>query len=93
MKKNILIIIVAFLIVLVTTFSIFKNNTKETDASKFKKEYESLNNTYNEKSKHDYVKIEIDNDKKIIITSFYLNYNEDTKLVKNYSIKGYLLEK
>lgn len=37
--------------------------------------------------------IEIDNDKKIIITSFYLNYNEDTKLVKNYSIKGYLLEK
>lgn len=37
--------------------------------------------------------IEIDDDKKIIITSFYLNYNEDLELVKNYSIKGYLLEK
>lgn len=37
--------------------------------------------------------IEIDNDKKLIIKSFYLNYNQEAKLVKNYSIKGYLLEK
>lgn len=80
MKKNILIIIVAVLIVLVTTFSIFKNNTNvETDASKFKKEYESLNNTYNESSKHDYVKVEIDNDNPIV----YSNYEEVVDILKN----------
>ncbi len=37
--------------------------------------------------------IEIDSNKKLIIKSFYLNYNPDSKLVKNYSMKGYLLEK
>ena len=37
--------------------------------------------------------IEIDNSKKLIIKSFYLNYNSDSRVVKNYSIKGYWLEK
>lgn len=37
--------------------------------------------------------IEIDSDKKLIIKSFNLNYNPESKIVKNYSIKGYLLEK
>lgn len=37
--------------------------------------------------------IEIDSDKKLIIKSFNLNYNPDSKVVRNYSIRGYLLEK
>ena len=37
--------------------------------------------------------IQIENNKKLIIKSFYLNYDENSKLVKNYSIQGYLLEK
>ena len=37
--------------------------------------------------------IEIDDSKKLMIKSFYLNYNPDLKLVRNYSIKGYLLER
>lgn len=37
--------------------------------------------------------IEIDDNKKLIVKSFYLNYNSDSKLVRNYSIKGYWLEK
>lgn len=37
--------------------------------------------------------IQIENNKKLIIKSFYLKYDEDSKLIKNYSIQGYLLEK
>ncbi len=37
--------------------------------------------------------IEIDSNKKFIIKSFYLRYNEDTKIIENYSINGYVLEK
>lgn len=37
--------------------------------------------------------IEIDSNKKFIIKSFYLRYNEDTKIIENYSINGYALEK
>ncbi len=37
--------------------------------------------------------IQIEDSKKLIIKSFYLNYEEDSKLVKGYSIQGYLLEK
>ena len=37
--------------------------------------------------------IEIDSNKKLIIKSFNLNYNPDSKVVRNYSIRGYLLEK
>lgn len=37
--------------------------------------------------------IQIDDNKKLMIKSFYLNYNSDSNVVKNYSIKGYLLEK
>ena len=36
--------------------------------------------------------IEIDSNKKFIIKSFYLRYNEDTKIIENYSINGYALE-
>jgi len=37
--------------------------------------------------------IDVDNNKRIIIKSFYLRYDEDRKIVENYSINGYLLEK
>ena len=38
-------------------------------------------------------KIEIDSDKKLIIKSFNLHYNPNSKIVRDYSVKGYLLEK
>ena len=37
--------------------------------------------------------IEIDSDKKLIIKSFNLHYNPNSKIVRDYSVKGYLLEK
>ncbi len=37
--------------------------------------------------------IEIDSNKKLMLQSFYMNYDPASKLVKNYSMKGYLLEK
>ncbi len=37
--------------------------------------------------------IVIDSNKKIILDSFYISYNESTNEVENYSIDGYLLEK
>lgn len=37
--------------------------------------------------------IEIDSDKKLIIKSLNLHYNPNSKIVRDYSVKGYLLEK
>lgn len=37
--------------------------------------------------------IAIDDNQKLIIKSFYLNYHLDSKVVSNYSIRGYLLKK
>lgn len=75
-------------------------NSNETINADLSGEFEKYIKTYidlGENELEEYFKnhneIEIDNDKKLIIKSFYLNYNQEAKLVKNYSIKGYLLEK
>lgn len=71
--------------------------TIEIDALEEFKEYV---NTYMDSGKEEldeyfdaHHEIEIDSDKKLIIKSFSLNYNPDSKIVRNYSMKGYLLEK
>lgn len=77
----------------------YQDSTKtiEIDALEEFKEYV---NTYMDLGKEELkeyfeqnYEIEIDSDKKLIIKSFNLHYNPQSKIVKNYSIKGYLLEK
>lgn len=72
-------------------------DTIEIDVLKEMKEYINI---YMDSGKEELKKyfeahheIEIDDSKKIMIKSFYLNYHSDSKVVSNYSIKGYLLEK
>jgi thiol-disulfide isomerase/thioredoxin len=66
MKKEIIIItILAVLTVLLSCLKIYKNNETQSDNIKFKEEYESLNDTYNEKTGKNYMSISIDEDNKI----------------------------
>ena len=74
MKKRIVIIIVLILMILITCLIINiknKTNIEESDAIKFKNEYESLNNTS--------IKVNISEDNIIE----YANYNETINLIKN----------
>lgn len=63
-------------------------------------EFKEYVNTYIDSGKEEldeyfdaHHEIEIDDSKKLMIKSFYLNYNPDSKVVRNYSVKGYLLKK
>lgn len=73
-----------------------KYNVEADLSSQFEKYVNSYINAGTDEMKQ-YLKenneFEIDNNKKFIIKSFYLRYNEATGIVENYSINGYLLEK
>lgn len=74
----------------------FEYNIEANLTNQFEKYVNSYINTGNDEMQQYFKEnneIEIDSNKKFIIKSFYLNYIEDTGIVKNYSIKGYVLEK
>ena len=79
MKKKILILIIIIVVVILGIggyFLIF-NKEKNTDALKFKKEYESLNNTIRESDKEKYNNVTIDKDNPIK----YVTVDEAIKLL------------
>ena len=74
-KKMILATILAAILVLISCFAL---SIKPSDASKFKKEYESLNDKKNDKDK-EYVYLEVDKDNPFV----YATYDEIIDILKN----------
>lgn len=85
MKENKSVILITSIIIVILGIILgiifLKKDNLETDAIRFKKEYESLNNTTRESDGHKYNNVNIDEDNPIV----YVNAKEASDIIKNKS--------